>query len=120
MLATDEVEGGLLALDSQWALPVPNFRTTAQMEHWHTSAVAQEKKIVQDLQFIRQYEGTDSELLLNRLDEVFPQHTEQWCNNWYGGKCPAWAICWEGVRPSESELYQIKEAYEPVAAMEEE
>ena len=111
------------ALDSCWALPVPNFRPQDQVERWYRQTVAQERQVARDLEFIREYEANvqDPDFLWHRyqerLDELFPQHTEKWCNDTYGSRCPAWEICWgpdsTARDPLSSGLYQIRAPYEP-------
>lgn len=112
------------ALDLQWTLPVPNFRTQEQIGDWLAQTKAQEVRIARDLLALRQLEGDahardlDPIALRDLLNEsvLGPQSTDN-CNRWFGRKCPAWELCHgpEHVRedPVASGLYQVKEQYEP-------
>lgn len=112
------------ALDVQWTLPVPNFRTQEQIGDWLAQTRAQEIRIARDLLALRQLEedaharDLDPIALRDLLNEsvLGPQSTDN-CNRWFGRRCPAHSLCWgpDHVRedPVGSGLYQVKTQYEP-------
>ena len=97
-------------LDRSWCLPPPNFRQRGDLEAWLRQAQSEEAEI--------RY-GLSMEQAEDWLDWAFPQHTEKWCLDTYGRQCAAYPICWEGVDPAHSELYQIKTQREAHKAEEE-
>ena len=110
------------ALDFCWSLPVPNFRPAQQVERWLRQTQVQEHQIAANLDLVRIYEEAERagepggfDARMKALDVSFPQHTEKWCNDTYGQKCPAWEICWgpdsTAQDPPASGLYQLRVPY---------
>jgi hypothetical protein len=106
-------------LSACWGLPVPNFRQLHEVERWYRQTVVQEDKIaamlvgfptrpIETNQVWEDFQGD--------LDMTFPQHTERWCNDTYGSKCPAWEICHGPDQvaryPLASGLYQLRRPYQ--------
>lgn len=126
-------EAGLGALPLQFLLGVPNYRPSSHLRSWLRSARAQESKVAANIEFLRDYEEElrasprDLDLqekFLGHLDELFPQHTEHFCENTYGRPCPARELCWGpshvGERPELSGLYQLRTPMEEERASLEE
>lgn len=119
MLEDGEVQNSESILDSQWALPVPNFRTLNQMENWRAQTQASEIQIAKDLLKLREVEGKISQddliQVLNQTS-LGTQNTDV-CNRWFGRKCPAWDLCWgpQHIResPELSGMYKEKTQYAP-------
>lgn len=117
------------ALGACWAMPVPNFRQAYEIERWKRQMVAQERKIAQDLDYVREFEAVEKdnggqeafEARMTALDITFPMATEKWCDDTYGRRCPAWDLC-HGPEsttryPLASGLYQVREQYEAPEAL---
>lgn len=97
------------ALDQQWALPVPNFRTMEAMSDWEEQTRTTEERMAADSRAIKA-----GRMSLNA--SIFGSQATEQCNHWFGRRCPAWDLCWGPPHiaddPVGSGLYQIKTQYQ--------
>lgn len=112
-------------LSACWSLPVPNFRQNQEIERWYRQAVEQERRIAGILPGLPSQQAEADynwQAFLEFLDTAFSQHTERWCNDTYGSKCPAWEICHGPDQvaryPLASGLYRIRQPYRSLDAKE--
>ncbi len=109
-------------LESEWAMPVPNFRPAEHLWNWLEQTHAAERRIAEDLIQLRAEEARGEEFPHSLNSSVLGPQASEKCNSWFGRKCGAWDLCWGpehiAADPVGSGLYQIKTPYSPVIADE--